>query len=123
MTNLTLPDQYFHRFPCQKNYICNCAEFSSTEQLQISFFEIILRHPVATSLIEIIFFVIFKTLKFYFVYSIQTSSHCAVTAQLQLVSYSDMFLPRFYISHIDIYNSHLLHHTNYQNKQKYMFQM
>ena len=52
MTNLTLPDQYFHRFPCQKSDICNCAEFSSTEQLQISFFEIILRHPVATSLIE-----------------------------------------------------------------------
>ena len=52
MTNLTHPDQYFHRFHCQKNDICNCVEFGSTEQLQISFFEIILRHPVATSLIE-----------------------------------------------------------------------
>ena len=112
MTNLTLPDQYFHRFPCQKNDICNCAEFSSTEQLQIFFFEIILRHPVATSLIENNIFCHF-----------QNSSNCAVTAQLQLVSYSDKCLPKFYISHIDIYNSHHLHHTNYQNKQKYMFQM
>ena len=123
MTNLTLPDQYFHRFHCQKNDICNCAEFSSTEQLQISFFEIILRHPVATSLIENNISVIFNTLKFYFVFSIQTSSNCAVTAQLQLVSYSDMFLPRFYIFRIDIYNSHLLHHTNCQIQQKFMFQM
>ena len=36
----------------------------------------------------------------------------------------DTFQPyRVYTFYIDIYNIHLLQQTNYQNKQKYMFQM
>ena len=35
--NLTILDQYFQRFPCQKKYICNSAVFSPTGLLQISF--------------------------------------------------------------------------------------
>ena len=52
MKNLTIPNKYFKIFHCQKNYIHNCAEFSSTAQLQISFYKNILRHPVAIELIE-----------------------------------------------------------------------
>ena len=64
-----------------------------------------------------------NALKVFSKFIIQTSSNCAVTAQLQLVSNPDLFLSRFYISHVDIHNLHLLHQTNYLNKQKYMFQM
>ena len=52
MKNLTISDQYFQRFHCQKKYICNSAVFSPTALLQISFVEIILRLPVDISLIE-----------------------------------------------------------------------
>ena len=56
MKNLTLSDQLFQRFHCQKKDIRNAAEFSSTAQLKLSFrfLENILRHPVAIaiSLIE-----------------------------------------------------------------------
>ena len=48
--NLTISDQI--TFHCHKNDICNCAVFSPTAQLQISFVEIILRLSVETSLIE-----------------------------------------------------------------------
>ena len=54
---------------------------------------------------------------------IQTSYNSAVAAQLQLNSYPDKFLSRFYILHINIYNLHLIHKTNCQNNQTYMFQM
>ena len=47
----------------------------------------------------------------------QTSYNGAVDAQLQLNSYPSKFLSRFYILHINIYNLHLIHKTNYQNKQ------
>ena len=50
--NLTISDQYFKRFYCQKKDICNSAVFSPTALLQISFVEIILRLPVDISLIE-----------------------------------------------------------------------
>ena len=50
--NLTIQDQYFQRFYCQKKDICNSAVFSPTALLQISFVEIILRLPVDISLIE-----------------------------------------------------------------------
>ena len=52
--NLTISDQYFQRFCCQKKDICNSAVFSPTALLQISFVEIILTLPVDvdTSLIE-----------------------------------------------------------------------
>ena len=50
--NLTISDQYFQRFPCQKKDICNSAVFSPTALLQISFVQIILRLPVDISLIE-----------------------------------------------------------------------
>ena len=52
MKNLTIFDQYFQRFHCQKKDICNSAEFSPTALLQISFVEIFLRLPVDISLIE-----------------------------------------------------------------------
>ena len=48
---LTISDQYFQRFHCKKKYICNCAVFIQTAQLQMSFGEIILRHPEDVSLI------------------------------------------------------------------------
>ena len=35
MKNLTISDQYFQRFNCQKKN-CNCAVFNQTAQLQIS---------------------------------------------------------------------------------------
>ena len=54
---------------------------------------------------------------------INTSSNDAVAALLQVVSYRDKFLYRFYTFHVDIYNLHLLHQKNCQNKQKYMIQM
>ena len=57
------------------------------------------------------------------IFIVQTSSNRAVAALLQLVSYPDEFLSKFYIFHVDIYNLHLIHQTNCQNKQKYMFQM
>ena len=50
--NLTIPDQYFQRFHCQKKDICNSAVFSPSALLQISFVEIMLRLPVDISLIE-----------------------------------------------------------------------
>ena len=50
--NLTISDQYFQRFHCQKKDICNSAVFSPTALLQISFVEIILRLPVDISLKE-----------------------------------------------------------------------
>ena len=50
--NLTISDQYFQRFHCQKKDICNSAVFSPTALLQISFVQIILRLPVDISLIE-----------------------------------------------------------------------
>ena len=50
--NLTIQDQYFQRFYCQKKDICNSAIFSPTALLQISFVEIILRLPVDILLIE-----------------------------------------------------------------------
>ena len=50
--NLTILDQYFQRFHCQKKDICNSAVFSPTALLQISFVEIILRLPVDISLKE-----------------------------------------------------------------------
>ena len=49
--NLTILDQYFQRFHCQKKDICNSAVFNPTALLQISFVEIILRLPVGISLI------------------------------------------------------------------------
>ena len=101
-----------------RNYICNCVVFSPTAQLQISFIENILRLPVLISLIENRI-----SYNFSYIYIIQTSSNCAVAAQLQLVSYPEKFLPRFCHFHVDIFNIHLLHQTNCQNKQKYMFQM
>ena len=52
MKNLTISDQYFQRFDCQKKDICNSAVFSPTALLQISFVQIILRLPVDISLIE-----------------------------------------------------------------------
>ena len=52
MNNLTISDPYFQRFPYQIIDNRNCAEFSSTAQLQISFVTIILRQPVELSLIE-----------------------------------------------------------------------
>ena len=55
------------------------------------------------------------------IFFFQTSSNSAVAALLQLVSYFGKFLSKFYIFHIDIYNLHLQHQTNCQNKQKYMF--
>ena len=67
--------------------------------------------------------IIINSLKVPSIFIVQTSSNCAGAALLQLVSYPDKFLPRFYIFHVDIYNLHLLHQTNCQNKQKYMFQM
>ena len=81
--------------------------------------QIILRLPVDISLIE-------NRISYhnqYFEGSFQTSSNRAVAALLQLVSYPDEFLSKFYIFHVDIYNLHLIHQTNCQNKQKYMFQM
>ena len=56
----------------------------------------------------------------------QDISNCQAiikTGQLQLNSYPGKFLSRFYILHINIYNLHLIHKTNCQNKQTYMFQM
>ena len=53
----------------------------------------------------------------------QTSYNGAVDAQLQLNSYPGKFLSVSYILHINIYNLHLIHKTNYQNNQTYMFQM
>ena len=53
----------------------------------------------------------------------QTSCNGAVAGQSQLNSYPDKFLSRFDFLHINIYNLHLLHKTNFQNKQTYMFQM
>ena len=50
--NLTILDQYFQGFHCQKKNICNSAVFSPTALLQISFVQIILRRPVDISLIE-----------------------------------------------------------------------
>ena len=67
--------------------------------------------------------VIFNTLKVSPLFIIQPACNCAVIVQLRLVSYPDKFLSRFYTFHVDIYNLHLLHQTNCQNKQKYMFQM
>ena len=53
MENLTFSDQYFQYFQINTfKDICNCAVFSPPAQLQISFIEIILRHPVDISLIE-----------------------------------------------------------------------
>ena len=52
MKNLTISDQYFQRFHCQKKDICNSAVFSPTALLQISFVKIILRITVGISLIE-----------------------------------------------------------------------
>ena len=51
--NLTISDQFFQRFYCQKKDICNIAVFSPTAAiLQIFFIENILRLPVDISLIE-----------------------------------------------------------------------
>ena len=47
--NLTISDQYFQRFHCQKKDICNSAVYSPTALLQISFVEIIFRLPVDIS--------------------------------------------------------------------------
>ena len=47
----------------------------------------------------------------------QTSYNGAVDVQLQLNSYPNKFLSRFYILHININNLHLIHTTNCQNKQ------
>ena len=52
---------------------------------------------------------------------VQPSSNSAMATLLQLVSYPDKFLSRFYTFHVHIYNLHLLHETNFQNEQKYMF--
>ena len=54
MKNLTISGQCFQRFYCLKKDIDSCAVFSSTStaQLQISFVEISLRHPLEISLIE-----------------------------------------------------------------------
>ena len=49
---MTISDQYFQRFHCQKKDICNSAVFSPTALLQISFAEIIFRLPVDISLID-----------------------------------------------------------------------
>ena len=54
MENLTISDQHFQRFHCQKKDICNSAVFSPSALLQISFVEMILRLPIDVSLIEII---------------------------------------------------------------------
>ena len=53
---------------------------------------------------------------------VQTSCNSAA-ALLQLVSYPDRFLSKFYTFHVDIYNLNLIHQTNCKIKQKYMFQM
>ena len=53
----------------------------------------------------------------------QTSYNGAVAGQLQLNSYPGKFLSRFDILHVNIYSLHLIHKTNYQNNQTYMFQM
>ena len=47
----------------------------------------------------------------------ETSCNGAVAGQLELNSYPDKFSSGFYILHINIYNLHLIHKTNYQNKQ------
>ena len=52
------------------------------------------------------------------IFIVQTSSNRAVTALLQLVCYPDEFLSKLYIFHVDIFNLHLIHQTNCQNKQK-----
>ena len=62
-----------------------------------------------------------NTLIVTYTFIVETSCNSAVTALLQLVSYPDKFLSRFYIFHVDIYNSHLLDQTNRQNKENYMF--
>ena len=49
---MTISDQNFQRFHCQKKDICNSAVFSPTALLQISFGETILRLPVDILLIE-----------------------------------------------------------------------
>ena len=67
--------------------------------------------------------IIINTLKVTPMFTVQTSSNSAVTALLQVVAYPDKFLSKFYTSHIDNYNLHLLHQTTYQKKQKHMFQM
>ena len=50
------------------------------------------------------------------IFNTQTSLNGTVATQLQLNSYPCKFLSRFYILHINIYNLHLLHETNCQNK-------
>ena len=52
LKSLTISDQYFQIFHCQKKDICNSAVFSPTALLEISFVEIILRLPVDILLIE-----------------------------------------------------------------------
>ena len=84
MKNWTTSDQYFQRVYYQKIDVRNYAEFSSTAQLQISFEEIILRHPVELSYIEN---KIFITLKVSHIFVVQPSSNGAVA---QLVSYPYM---------------------------------
>ena len=67
--------------------------------------------------------IIINTLKVANMFIVQTSSNSAVAALLQLDSYHDKFLSRSYTLHVDIYDLHLLHQTDCQNKQKYIFQM
>ena len=52
-----------------------------------------------------------NTLKVAHINIIQTSSNCAVAAQIQWSFYLNKFLTGFYISHVDIYNLHLFQET------------
>ena len=60
-----------------------------------------------------------KCSKGFLIFMTETSCNGAVAALLELVFYPVKFSSRFYISHMNISNLHLIHHTNCQNKQEW----
>ena len=120
--NWTIFGQFYQIFHFQKSDICKLCRIQPKCAIANIFCKnCFVTHFKIINLSKMKFPFIFNTLKISHITFIQTRSNCAVATKLQLVSYPDKFLFRFYISHVDINNLNLLHQTNF--KQKCKFQM